>query len=80
MSCPAMRDGLRLMLEGSGKFEVAGRARGGAERTASATSSGTAAKQLRSKLGDDTDHPACTFIEPSVGYRMEKGEPKEEVG
>ena len=33
----------------------------------------TAAKQLCSKLGDDTDHPAYTFIEPSVGYRMEKG-------
>ena len=39
----------------------------------------TAAKQLR-KLGDDNDHPAYTFIEPRVGYRMEKGEPKEEVG
>ena len=33
----------------------------------------TVAKQLRSKLGDDTDHPAYTFIEPSVGYRMEQG-------
>ena len=40
----------------------------------------TAAKHLRSKLGHDADHPAYTFSEPSVGYRMEKGEPKEEVG
>ena len=31
MPCPAMRDGLRLMLEGSGKFEVAGHARDGEE-------------------------------------------------
>ena len=34
----------------------------------------TAAKDLRIKLGDDTDHPAYTFIAPSVGYRMPKGE------
>ena len=31
MPCPAMRDGLRLVLEGSGKFEVAGHARDGEE-------------------------------------------------
>ena len=37
----------------------------------------TAAKQLRIKLGDDTDDPAHTFIEPSVGYRMPKGEKRE---
>ena len=34
----------------------------------------TAAKQLRRKLGDDADHTAYTFIEPSDGYRMENGE------
>ena len=38
----------------------------------------TAAKQLRIKLGDDTDHPAYTFIAPSVGYRMLKGEKQRE--
>ena len=32
------------------------------------------AKQLRSKLGDDTDHPAYTFTELRVGYRMESGD------
>ena len=34
----------------------------------------TSAQQLRRKLGDDADHPAYTFIEPSVGYRMDKGD------
>ena len=32
------------------------------------------AKQLWRQLWDDADHPAYTFIEPSVGYRMEQGE------
>ena len=32
----------------------------------------TSAQQLRRKLGDDADHPAYIFIEPSVGYRMEQ--------
>ena len=40
----------------------------------------TSAQQLRRKLGDDADHPAYTFIEPSVGYRMEKGETAETRG
>ena len=26
------------------------------------------------QLGDDADHPAYTFIEPSVGYRMGQGQ------
>ena len=34
----------------------------------------TAAKQLRRKLGDDANDPAYILNEPSVGYRMEKGE------
>ena len=39
----------------------------------------TSAQQFRRKLGDDADHPAYIFIEPSVGYRMEKGEEQEDV-
>ena len=38
----------------------------------------TAAKQLLSKLGDDADHPAYIFIEPSIGYCMAKGETQEQ--
>ena len=34
----------------------------------------TAAKQLRRKLGDDANNPTYILNEPSVGYRMEKGE------
>ena len=34
----------------------------------------TTVKNLRRKLGDDADKPACTFTEPRVGYRMPKGE------
>ena len=34
----------------------------------------TAAKQLRRKLGDDANNPIYILNEPSVGYRMEKGE------
>ena len=30
--------------------------------------------RLRRKLGDDPDNPGYIFAEPSVGYRMEKGE------
>ena len=88
MPCPVMRGGLRLILEGSGEFEM-GRLRqgrcgggdlGGAERTASAIRSGcrTAAQQLRRKLGDDASDPALIFAEPRVGYRMEKGEKQRE--
>ena len=50
--------------------------RGLLRRLAASAHCGEAAPQL----GDDNDHPAYTFIEPRVGYRMEKGEPKEEVG
>ncbi len=90
MTCPAMRDGLRFMPEGSGEFEVAEHAgdsevvvvvwavrnglldewrRGLLLRLAAGARCGEAAPQL----GDDNDHAAYTFIEPSVGYRMEKG-------
>ena len=31
-------------------------------------------RRLRRKLGDDPDNPGYIFAEPSVGYRMEKGE------
>ena len=34
----------------------------------------TAAKQLRRKLGDDANNPTYILNEPSVGYRMPKGE------
>ena len=34
----------------------------------------TAAKQLRRKLGDDANNPTYILNEPSVGYRMAKGE------
>ena len=34
----------------------------------------TAAKQLRRKLGDDANNPTYILNEPSVGYRMEKGD------
>ena len=34
----------------------------------------TVVKNLRSKLGDDADHPTYIFTEPRVGYRMPKGE------
>ena len=35
----------------------------------------TFVKSLRRKLGDDADNPKYVFTEPSVGYRMPKGEP-----
>ena len=38
----------------------------------------TAAKQLRRKLGDDANNPTYILNEPRVGYRMEKGEEREE--
>ena len=63
-----MRDGMRFMPEGSGKFEVVGHA-GTVRRRVH-----TAAKQLRRKLGDDANNPTYIFTEPRVGYRMEKGE------
>ena len=31
-------------------------------------------KNLRRKLGDAADNPACVLNEPRVGYRMPKGE------
>ena len=34
----------------------------------------TFVKNLRRKLGDDADNPSYIFTEPSVGYRMAKGE------
>ncbi len=38
-------------------------------------------RRLRRKLGDDPDNPGYIFAEPSVGYRMEKGEvPGEALG
>ena len=37
----------------------------------------TVVKNLRSKLGDDADHPTYIFTEPRVGYRMPKGEEQE---
>ena len=38
----------------------------------------TAAKQLRRKLGDDANNPTYILTEPRVGYRMPKGETKEQ--
>ena len=38
----------------------------------------TAAKQLRRKLGDDANHPTYILNEPRIGYRMEKGETREQ--
>ena len=38
----------------------------------------TAAKQLRRKLGDDANNPTYILNEPRVGYRMPKGETKEQ--
>ena len=35
-------------------------------------------KRLRRKLGDDADNPTYIFTEPRVGYRMPKGETKEQ--
>ena len=35
-------------------------------------------RRLRRKLGDDPDNPGYIFAEPSVGYRMEKGEVPEQ--
>ena len=41
----------------------------------------TAAKQLRRKLGDDANNPTYILNEPSVGYRMAKGDaPGPETG
>ena len=34
-------------------------------------------RRLRRKLGDAADNPGYIFAEPSVGYRMEKGETRE---
>ena len=38
----------------------------------------TAANQLRRKLGDDANNPTYILNEPRVGYRIEKGETREE--
>ena len=35
-------------------------------------------RRLRRKLGDDPGNPGYIFAEPSVGYRMEKGEVPEQ--
>ena len=37
-------------------------------------------KRLRRKLGDDPGSPGYILTEPRLGYRMEQGETKEEVG
>ena len=34
-------------------------------------------RRLRRKLGDAADNPGYIFAEPTVGYRMEKGEGQE---
>ena len=34
-------------------------------------------RRLRRKLGDDPGNPGYIFAEPSVGYRMPKGETQE---
>ena len=34
-------------------------------------------RRLRRKLGDDADNPGYIFAEPSIGYRMERGEAQE---
>ena len=38
----------------------------------------TIVRKLRRKLGDDADNPIYIFTEPRVGYRMPKGETKEQ--
>ena len=38
----------------------------------------TIVSKLRRKLGDDADNPTYIFTEPRVGYRMAKGETKEQ--
>ena len=38
----------------------------------------TIVSKLRRKLGDDADNPIYIFTEPRVGYRMPKGETKEQ--
>ena len=38
----------------------------------------TIVSKLRRKLGDDADKPAYIFTEPRVGYRMPRGETKEQ--
>ena len=83
-----MRGGLRFMPESSGSSRWSGtpgteRRRWwsglwGADCFGDLQRVRTAAKQLRIKLSYDADHPAYTFIEPSVGYRMEKGEGEQE--
>ena len=79
MSCPAMRDGLRLMLEGSGKFEVAGRARDCAERTASATCSGCALRRSSSAESLGTTPPTRPSSSPcpasATGWRRGRRSP-----
>ena len=37
----------------------------------------TVAKQLRRKLGDDANNPTYILTEPSVGYRMAKGDARD---
>ena len=38
----------------------------------------TIVSKLRRKLGDDADNPIYIFTEPRVGYRMPRGEAKEQ--
>ena len=38
----------------------------------------TIVRNLRRKLGDDSDNPTYIFNEPRVGYRMPEGEMDEE--
>ncbi len=72
--CPVMRGSLRVMPESSRSSRWSGTPGTGRRRWWSGRC-GTDCW-----MTSDTDPPPYTFIEPSVGYRMEKGEPKEEVG
>ncbi len=64
-----MRDGLRFMPEGSGKFEVVVWARRDGEEAVVSGRCGTVCW-----MTIDTEHPPYIFAEPRVGYRMAKGE------
>ena len=79
MPCPVMRGSLWLMREGSGEFEVVGRAGDGAKavavwavrngllrRLAAGAHCGEAAPQQGT-------NPTYIFTEPRVGYRIPKG-------
>ena len=53
------------------------RVRGQDQSTSSGPERATV-RRLRRNLGDAASTPACLFAEPSVGYRMEKGEAPEQ--